>query len=364
MDIKITDNLKTFRKENGNTQEELANHLNISVQAVSKWERGEGYPDISLLPSIAVFYNKTVDDLLGCGEIDKSKKINEYIRQYRENGTLGKIQDNIDLMKAALKEFPNNLTLMSNLCESLLFVNKIEDVAKIENVEECIKVGEKILQSCIDDKMRFSTIQNLVYAYNRKEDITKAREYAEKLPNLYCSQNAVLEQVEKGEELRNLTQMNIFQYITSIHSSVYWMLHSKDYTPEEKIDAYKTVDKLFNLFYHDGDYEMMHFTLTGLWIKIAFEYAKLQNISMTISALKKSYYHAYKADNLKPGEYSSIFTDALKSTKNIVMKNTEKSSVEWLESTMQESIFDFIRGTDEWNCIMEPIQMTKLNVNQ
>ena len=41
MELKISENLRNLRKQRGNTQEDLANHLGISVQAVSKWERGE-----------------------------------------------------------------------------------------------------------------------------------------------------------------------------------------------------------------------------------------------------------------------------------------------------------------------------------
>ena len=68
MKVLLSKQLKELRIKKGNTQEELANHLEISAQAVSKWERDEGYPDITLLPAIASYYNVSVDDLLGVGK--------------------------------------------------------------------------------------------------------------------------------------------------------------------------------------------------------------------------------------------------------------------------------------------------------
>ncbi len=54
------------RKEIGITQGNLAEKLGVSFQAVSKWENGAAYPDIELLPKIAVILGTTVDAILGC----------------------------------------------------------------------------------------------------------------------------------------------------------------------------------------------------------------------------------------------------------------------------------------------------------
>ncbi|MBS6475317.1 MAG: helix-turn-helix transcriptional regulator [Clostridiales bacterium] len=347
MNIKITENLKSFRRVKGNTQEDLANYLNISIQAISKWERGEGFPDISLLPAIAAYYSKSVDELLGCSEIEKAKKIEKYVAQYNKNGSDGRIEENIQLMKTALKEFPNNLTLLSNLCHALFFVDKPE------YLDECIAVGEEVLSRSRDDKERFGTIQTLVYACNAKKDITKAKKYAEKLPNLYCSKDTVLECVLQGDELRKLTQGNIAQHISLIDSSVLWMLRSKEYTPQEKIFAYETVDKLYNLFLYDGNYGTEHSALYMLWMHIAREYAKLQNREKTVSALKKAYNHAYEMDHFKSGKYTTMFADTGEYSKESFTRNFEKSYVDWLKSLMNEKVFDFIRDTDEWNEVIK-----------
>lgn len=62
MKIAIAEQIKEYRRKKQITQKELSKLLGISPQAISKWEREQGYPDITMLPSIA--------KLLGCSISD------------------------------------------------------------------------------------------------------------------------------------------------------------------------------------------------------------------------------------------------------------------------------------------------------
>ena len=75
MEIEIKDKLRTLRQQKNKTQDDLASYLGITYQSVGKWERGEGYPDITLLPRIALYFDVTVDELLGVDSALISKGI-------------------------------------------------------------------------------------------------------------------------------------------------------------------------------------------------------------------------------------------------------------------------------------------------
>ena len=64
MNIEIANRLVTLRKKNGLSQEELADKIGISRQAVSKWERAESSPDTDNLIALARLYGVSLDELL------------------------------------------------------------------------------------------------------------------------------------------------------------------------------------------------------------------------------------------------------------------------------------------------------------
>lgn len=65
MKLKIGDNIRRLRNDRQVTCRALADHLGLTSQAVSRWENGQCYPDIELLPDIARFFDCTLEELLG-----------------------------------------------------------------------------------------------------------------------------------------------------------------------------------------------------------------------------------------------------------------------------------------------------------
>lgn len=83
MNIEIADKLVKLRKQNGYSQEELADKLGLSRQAVSKWERAEASPDTDNLICLAKLYNVSLDELLSTDD-DVDTIVKEQVKKDKE----------------------------------------------------------------------------------------------------------------------------------------------------------------------------------------------------------------------------------------------------------------------------------------
>ena len=73
--MEIGNQIKALRQRRGITQEALAQHLGVTAQAVSKWERGAATPDIGMLPDISAYFGVTIDELFALTDDTRMERI-------------------------------------------------------------------------------------------------------------------------------------------------------------------------------------------------------------------------------------------------------------------------------------------------
>ncbi len=252
MELMIGEKLKKLRRNKDLTQEEVAVHLGISFQAISKWERGDGYPDITMLPSLANYFGVSVDELIGMDEISSAKKLDEINQKWQKNRTLGKHEENVKLMRNALKFYPNNALLLIQLSASLERLDGSE-AEKREYLKESIMIHEQILRYCDDSEVRGAALCNISDAYYRYGDYEKAVEYAEKLPNLYKTRETALVRIlQDNAEKRKIAKSTI--------EPLAWLLsyHLTAISNTENDTRYKEkIIKILNVLFEGNESEFI-----------------------------------------------------------------------------------------------------------
>jgi len=88
MNITIGNKIKELRKKKGITQEQLSETIGISFQAVSKWENNIALPDITLVPTLASFFEISIDELFDYNLRELQEKVTKICDEayiYRES---------------------------------------------------------------------------------------------------------------------------------------------------------------------------------------------------------------------------------------------------------------------------------------
>lgn len=142
-----------LRKQNNWTQADLAHRLNISDKTVSKWESGQGFPEILLLNELSALLGVTVDFLLNCDDIDNYTVYERMLENYksiqkqsrRKNEIEQLSKDNIENSK-----IDESLFTHYNVQKGLRDVNGVGVIAGLTNISEVIskKEVDGVLQPC------------------------------------------------------------------------------------------------------------------------------------------------------------------------------------------------------------------------
>ncbi len=194
MQINLADKLKSLRKEKNISQEKLAQYLNVSYQAVSKWENSTTYPDISLLPEIARFFGITVDELLQAERVDEEQLYAEYEVKTSDLFRTGRIADTIPIWQEALYRMPNNIRVKEMLMSAYF------DTDKEKYQKEIVELGTEICHSDCGIYYKGQAIEQVARTYAAMGNPRMAEKWAYEAHSIMHALEPLLVQITEDRE--------------------------------------------------------------------------------------------------------------------------------------------------------------------
>lgn len=184
MNIPISNVIRRLRREHDITQEELATAVGVTYQSVSRWENGQAYPDIELIPKIAQFFDISTDVLFGTDSESVSKKIEAYHEKIKE------VQNDPEAFyqacKSAYDEFPKEFSFGIWLCRCYIDYN-VRPYEK--HLDEIRSICENIIDNCTNEDYRIEAMSIIVIA----EDEEHLNTWLTTLPSWKCCKEILLE---------------------------------------------------------------------------------------------------------------------------------------------------------------------------
>ncbi len=359
----IGEKIKYLRQKNDVTQEKLAEYLGITYQSVSKWENGNGMPDISLVVPLANFFGVSLDELFDRDSDMQAAEIEEYMKKSGEFGNKGLVAEDLALWREAVQKYPRDYRCLNMLAHALFgTVNHSEEFDHVQdqNAKEATDICERILRDCTDNGVRESAIQILVLIYSTDNlaiaDEEKAVEYANMAGSFICSQEILLTHAyytEEGKkEAVRQKHRNALQFMDKICTDM--MYHPYPTTGEWKM-ALEAALKLWSTLIYDGNYLFYHCRISNLYFYLAKACAILGLRGEVISNLKEALHHARMFDDREPGEhhYTSIYVCEATSDRTKSSKNYTETHEELIRSRMKNNTFDFVRDDPEFAALAE-----------
>jgi transcriptional regulator with XRE-family HTH domain len=260
--INLADNIIRLRREKKITQEQLADFIGVTKAAVSKWENHQSMPDLLLLPQLAVFFNVTVDELIGFDPQLSKEQIQRIYQELATEFASGAFDDTFEHCKESIHRYYSCFPFLTQI--SLLLLNHLAlatDAAKQQEVLKTITdVCEHIITNCASVVICNDATTIKVMAELQQGKAADVIETLEAImdPRRISNQNEMIliqayQLSGNGGKARSFTQITMYLHILGLigNSMQYLALNSDNFTACEEtirrckllIETY-SVDKL------------------------------------------------------------------------------------------------------------------------
>lgn len=185
MELNIGANIKKLRLARGMTQEQLADLLNVSSAAISKWEAKSTYPDISMLFPLANIFGVSTDELLGYDAVKMQREIEKLIEEYQLHHMNGEFEKAHSLIEEARRTYPNDYLIMNTYMWNKAggVVDNRPDIL-LENQNEFTQICDCILDGCSEERLRLDALNMKAKLFHAAGDTDGALKILDKFPSV------------------------------------------------------------------------------------------------------------------------------------------------------------------------------------
>ena len=361
MNIYIGQNIKKFRTKNNVTQEKLAEYLNVSYQAVSKWERGEAYPDITSLPALARFFNTTTDELLGVDNEKYEAEIKEFLDEINRLKSEGEERKDRELSKIMYQKYPNDFRVINRYMWNVYFDidfdyddKTLPDWRTIHS-GELIPLCEKILADCVEDQIRFSAIDLLIAIYTGLKEYDTALEYANRFPNPDGKIGGILG--EKDPEMGKYYQQKNFIAALEDMFPMFLFARYMINDPRKSIKLYKTAIDFYTGIFEEGNFGCYNWNMGRFYDFIAEQHIILGEYDAALDNMEIAAQYYIDCDNVPDGyKYTSPMTDRLTHYK-INRWKSKGTCCDWqIGDYTSENMYDPLRDDKRFKAILQKLK--------
>lgn len=341
MILSFGNTIKELRVKHGLSQEKLAEHLGVAPQSVSKWERNEGYPDITFLIPLAEFFGVTLDTLMGRDEARKEIKIENILSQIKHFWHIGDHEAKNKLIKDAYEEYPYDFRIVSWYAVALA---DVENIA--ENKKEIEYLCSYILDECAQDEYRYEAISTLIDLYSRLGDCERANAYVNRLPDMNLSKEFMKCDIYPRDDQRKYT--DIAYYLNRGLENILWLISQIGaYHPalhrRDRIAVLEQACRIADAAYPDFDHCICHSSMADIYLLLFRYHSEEDERKAACQALRKSFMHEKALDDIQNDVVTQ--TSAIFRGNKFDMKNTydgyKGNSVCWLFERLSETAYDF-----------------------
>ena len=346
MQLNLGTKIRELRRRDGRTQDNLAEALGVTAQAVSRWESGGSYPDMEMLPAIANYFHISIDELFGY-HAEREEKIKTILENATKvltkqgftlyQGSLSEdVEECIYMLRAASEEFPNEPKILLKLAQALYMWgwNKygakghrndstgiIEDDIEYnsQNIywQEAVRVYEKLLRSNPSSGDNESAIRQIIPLYCRMGEYEKAKALVKKQNSVVISKEVLFPLATVGKEKARYQSVRIMALLSNLRFAISEAVATRPdiSSSEYGREILLSVINLHETFFIDGKCGSSHWDIGHLYLTLAqYEMDNDGSMEKVLNYFDKGFEHCKEYKRIYEGseyQYSAPLTAEL-----------------------------------------------------